>query len=186
MLTLQQIINEAKTMIPNEFQNGDFISWLNAINQDFFNVVKIPKIYRFTTVQGQSEYSCPSDVRAKNINLVQDSYTKYQSIMEDDVRPSQTFWAFDDETGKLTLTPAPLISGLAGVLRYHRIATTTFTTSNLNVTPDAPPEYHWTYVPALCERIALAMDDGVKAANFANQYRSAWNVAAANYAGESA
>ncbi|MNW68877.1 hypothetical protein D3C74_477610 [compost metagenome] len=64
-----------------------------------------------------------------------------------------------------------------------RIATTTFTTANLINVPDAPEEYHWTYIPALAAYLANTQDDGVKAANYENQYKSAWNVAAQNYQG---
>jgi len=40
-----QIIFEANTFVPNECTNTDRVSWLNNINQDFFNFVKITKIF---------------------------------------------------------------------------------------------------------------------------------------------
>ena len=180
MLTLQQIIDEADVIVPNGYTDADKISWLNHINQEFFNVVKIPKVHTFTTTTAD-EYTLPNDVRAKNIDLLEVGLIKYRNLLKEDVNPTENFFTFDDTTFKLTLSPVPYKTGLKGIVRYQRIATTTFTTSSLNANPDAPAEYHWTYVPALCEQICLATDDGVKAANFAQQYLSAWNAAAQNY-----
>nr|WP_256703276.1 hypothetical protein [Paenibacillus peoriae] len=66
-------------------------------------------------------------------------------------------------------------------MRYSRIGTTTYTSSNLTIEPDAPLEYQWTYIPALAAYIAHSQDDAVKASNYENQYKAAWNVAAQNY-----
>ncbi|WP_215727498.1 hypothetical protein, partial [Mycobacterium tuberculosis] len=79
------------------------------------------------------------------------------------------------------LSPAPYQSGLQGIVRYYRIATTTFTSSNLNAVPDAPEEFHWTYVPALASYLANTQDDSSNAANYENMYKNAWAVAVQNY-----
>jgi len=179
MLTLQQIIDEADAMVPNEFDLATKVSWLNNINQDFFNVVKIPAVTTFTTSTA-STYTLPNDVRMKNVDKVIVGSMQYRSFPEDDVQPLQNYWTFNDSTHVLTLSPAPYKTNLSGIVRYHRIATTTFLSSNMSAIPDAPEEYHWTFIPALCEQICLAMDDP-KMANFNQQYTSAWNVAALNY-----
>lgn len=179
-MNLQQIITEADTLVDNGYTTADKVSWLNAINQDFFSVVKIPKVVRFKSVENQAEYTLPSEVRAKNIDLVRVDYTDYRSMMEDDVQMFQNFWTFDVDTKKISLTPAPFQNG-QGIVRYHRIATSNFTSSNLTVSPDAPNEYHWVYVPALCAYICKAMDDTEKAAMYENDYRAALNAAAQNY-----
>lgn len=183
MLTLQQIMSEADVLVPNAYTSADKVSWLNSINQDFFNVVKIPLIFRFSTVSNQSDYQLPTDARAKNIDLVQTKYTMYLSLVDEIVvSPTQSYWTFDDATKKITLTPAPPLDGWPGVVRYHRIATTNFVSNNLGAQPDAPPEYHWIYTIGLCARIAKAQDDLAKATNYESDYRNALNTAAANYA----
>jgi len=181
-MNLQEIIEEADILVPNEIPTADKVMQLNAINQDFFNVVKIPKLYRFTGTAAD-EYTLPSDVREKNIDYAQIGVLKYRSLDSDIVAPLQNVFSFDDETSKLTLSPAPYTSGLQGIVRYYRIATTTFVSTNLNVTPDAPAEYHWTFVPALASWLANTQNDSGNAANYEAQYRSAWNTAAQNYGG---
>lgn len=181
MLTLQQIIGEADLLVPNTVSTPDKVTQINAINQDFFNAVKIPKVGRFSGVLGQANYTLPSDVREKNIDLVECGLLKYRDLMSEDVSPTQNNWSFDDITNTLTLSPAPYRNGLPGIVRYHRLATSTFVSGNLTAQPDAPAEYHWTYVAALCAWLALTQDDASKAALYEGQYKSAWNVAAQNY-----
>ena len=53
--------------------------------------------------------------------------------------------------------------------------------SELSATPDAPSEFHWTYILALCERIAKAMNDVPLANNYANDYRGQLSVAQESY-----
>lgn len=180
MLTLQQIINEADILIPNLLTAADKVTQLNAINQDFFNVVKIPKVANFTGVKGQAAYTLPNDVRAKNIDYVKLGLIIYRDLQSDNVNPTDNVFTFDDATATLTLSPAAY-GPVPGVIRYHRIATTTFTSSNLNAVPDAPAEYHWTYVPALAAWIAMTQDEITKASVFESQYKSAWNAASQNY-----
>lgn len=179
-MDLQAIINEADVMVPNTYNVPDKISWLNAVNQEFFNVVKIPLVNVQASTTGP-EYTLPTGVRAKNIDLVQVGLTQYRSLLDDNVRPGENVWNFDDTTLKITLTPAPYQTGLSIRVRYHRTATTTFTSSVLTTEPDAPIEYHWLYVVGLCSRIAKSMDDLAKANNYENDYRAGLNVAAANY-----
>jgi len=181
MLTLQQIIDEAYTLVPNEVDVADQVIWLNQVNQDFFNVVKIPKIANFTTTRDLATYTLPSAVQQRNIDLVMVGVLKYLNLYEDAVSPLQNRYGFDDDTKTLTLNPAPYNSGLQGLVRYRKIATTTFLSSNLNAVPDAPEEWQWTYIPALASYLAHTQDDEVKASNYEMQCRNAWNTAALNY-----
>lgn len=180
MLTLQNIISEADVLVPNAYSPPDKVSWLNAINQDFFSIVKIPLTASFNAMIGTAEYTLPTDVRAKNIDKVMVGLTKYRSMLEEDVQPAQNYWLFNDTTKKLTLTPAPY-KNEPGIVRYHMIATTTFTSGSLTAQPDAPPEYHWIYVIGLCSKIAKAQDDIAKANNYMSEFQNALNVAAQNY-----
>lgn len=184
MLTIQSIIDEADLLVPNTVSVADKLTQLNAINGDFFNVVKIPKLARFSGMTSQPDYTLPADVREKNIDLVEVGLLKYLDLMSDNVNPTQNNWSYDDSNNKITLSPAPYKNGLPGIVRYHRIATSTYTTGNLSVHPDAPSEYHWTYVLALSSWLAITMDDPSKFSIFDAQYKAAWNVAAQHYTRE--
>lgn len=181
MLNLQQIISEADILVPNVLAPAEKVTQLNAINSDFFNGVKIPVVSRFTAVSDQPNYPLPTDVRAKNIDLVECGLLRYRDLLSDDITPTQIAYSFDDSTSKLTLSPAPYQNGLQGIVRYRRFGTNTFTSGNLSASPDAPTEYHWTYVLALAAWIAQTQDDAAKAAMYEAQYKSAWSVAAQNY-----
>lgn len=180
-MNIQEIMNEADILVPNEVPAADKVIWLNAINQDFFNVVKIPKMAWFDSVAGQNVYVLPTDVRMKNTDMCMVGMIQYRSIQNVNVTPLQNSYMLDDETHTLVLTPAPYQSDMQGLIRYRRIATTTFSSSNLSAAPDAPEEYHWTLIPALAAYIANTQDDGAKAGNYESQYKAAWNVAAQNY-----
>lgn len=181
MITLQDIITEADILVPNAYSISEKVPWLNAINQDFFSVVKIPLIANFNTIANTKDYKLSTGVRAKNIDKVIVGMNKYRSLLEEDVQPTQNYWIFNDSTNEITINPAPYMNG-SGIVRYHQISTSTFLSTNLTVNPDAPPEYHWTYVPALCAKLALAQDDSTKAANYEGQQMSAWNTAAKEFA----
>jgi hypothetical protein len=180
MLTLQQIIDEVDKLIPNLLTNADKVTQLNAINQDFFNVVKIPKLATFAALKGQATYTLAHDVRAKNIDYVKCGLLNYRDMQSDNVRPTDNVFSFDDATKVLTLSPAPY-QLIQGFLRYHRIATSTFTGANLSAVPDAPAEYHGSYITALAAWIALTQDELVKASVFESQYKATWNAASQNY-----
>lgn len=167
-------------LVPNDVPVADKVIWLNSINQDFFNVVKIPKIAQFDCAAGQNDYPLPVDVRQKNIDMVLIGPSQYRSMDRENLTPYQNAFAYDDTTKTISLYPAPY-TDLRGFLRYHRIATTTFLSTTLTVPPDAPEEYHWTFIPALAAMLANSQDDSVKASNYENQYKAAWNVAAQNY-----
>ena len=182
-LTLQQIIDEAATLVPNEVPVADQVVWLNAVNNEFFNVVKIPVIARFTAVKDQADYVLSSNIQERNIDIVNVGVLKYRSLDVDNISPLQNAYSFDDTTSTLTLTPAPYQSDITGVVRYRRVATTTFTSSNLSAVPDAPDSFQWTYIVALSAYLANTQDDTENATNYEAQYRSAWSAAAQDYAG---
>lgn len=179
-MNINDIISEANMLVPNDVPVADKVIWLNALNQDFFNVVKIPKIVKFDCIAGQEDYVLPADVRQKNIDLVMIGMFPYMSLDRDEVTPAQNAYAFEDTSKTLSLFPAPY-GNLKGFLRYRRIATTSFTASVLTAVPDAPEEYHWTFIPALASMLANSQDDMTKASNYESQYKAAWNVAAQNY-----
>lgn len=180
-LTIQQIITEADILVPNILANSDKVLQLTQFNGDFFNIVKIPKTVRFSATNGQSDYTLSSAVKAKNIDLVQIGVLKYLDQLSDAVSPLQNVFTFDDDTNTLTISPAPYTNGLSGIVRYHRIGTATFTTSDLTAIPELPEEYQWTLIPALSSWIAYTLDDMSKGAYYEQLYRNAWSAAASSY-----
>ncbi len=182
-MDIKTIINEADIRVPNSFSGADKVDWLNEINNQFFDVVKIPKIEPFTGVNGTAEYTLATGVRSKNIDYVLLGTSQYDSF--DDMKPGRNFWTFDDGTHKIKLSSVPIASG-QGYVRYFQIGVTTFLATDLEAdpvtaTPDAPAEYHWLYVVGLSEKIAQAMDDAVKANNYGGIYRNGLLTAAQNY-----
>lgn len=182
-MNIQSIINESDLLVPNEVPLADKIVALNALNQDFFNVVKIPRVLPLTPIKDQAAYTIATEVRLKNIDLLMVGIIKYKELLPGTTSPIQNTYTFDDSTHTLTLRPAPYATGLQGVLRYSRIATTTFTSGVLTAVPDAPEEYHFSFVTGLASFIAGAVDDDAKASIYEAQYKAAWNKAAQNYTG---
>lgn len=182
MLTLQQIIDESDALTPNSIPVADKIVYLNSVNADFFTEVKLPNFWRSAAMAGTDTYQMPTDTRLKNIDYVQVGPLLYDNAGRTKT-PTFNSFTFDDSSQKITLDPAPYAAGVPIFVRYFRIATTTFVSSVLTAQPDAPPEYHWTYIYALAAWLAHAMDDPVKAKNYEDQYRAAWASAAANQQG---
>lgn len=180
-LTIQQIINEADIRVPNAFSTANKVDWLNQVNQEFFDVVKIPAISTVSVTSGISGYPLSAGVRAKNINRVTVGNVYYRNIMFEQVNPGNNYWTFDDTTNQINLYPTPNSSG-NGVVRYNKINTTTFLSTDLTKTPDAPDEYHWIYILGLCERIAKSMNDTILGNNYANDYKANLLIAQQNYA----
>ncbi len=177
-MNLTTIIAEADVLVPNDMTVAEKVAFLNTINVDFFNQVKIPIIERFETTLAAT-YEITGLVKDQDIDYVRIGFLQYQKVGSSQLK-SNEYVAND---GEVILSPAPYAAGLPATIRYYRCATTTFTETSLTDTPDAPSEYHWTYVPALCVKLAQAMDDMPKAANYEEEYRTAWQAAAQDFGG---
>lgn len=178
-MTLSTIIAEADARVPNSFNDAQKTSWLNEVNNQFFDVVKIPAVYVFTS-SSLGSYVLPATVRSKNVDLVTVGTRRYTSAQYENVSPGRNYWTLDDANQTLSISPDP-VSGDKGMVRYRKIPTTTFVSTALTATPDAPDEYHWLYILGLCERIANALDDIPRASNYGQQYAAQLTVAQANY-----
>lgn len=179
-LTLAQIITEADIRMPNTFDSAQKVSWINEVNQEFFDVVKIPLTTTTTTNTSGSYILTPTDIRSKNIDKVLVGTRYHDSLQYGELKPGRNSWDFNETTKTLTLSPDTM-SGEKIIVRYNRIGTTTFVSGTLTAIPDAPAEYHQIYILGLAERIAKAMDDAAKANNFAQDYRGSLAVAQANF-----
>lgn len=179
-MQIQEIINEADILVPNGVDQAQKLVWLNAINQDFFNVVKIPRTKFIPAVTGTAVYTVTPDIQDKNVFQVRWNAFFYSRLNYDQQNVNMSFFNIDDFAQTLTLSPAPFTTGNI-MIGYYYFPTTTYVSGNLTAAPDAPKEYHWTYIPALAAYLAKTEDDAIKASNFEAEYKSAWNVASQNY-----
>lgn len=180
-LTLQQIMDQADALMENPFTTTKKVDWLNQINQEFFEIVKVPLATTLALIAAQTDYVMTSAVRARNIRSVMNGFTSYMSVQYGDgATAGRNTWSYNDTTNTLSLSPAPAASG-SGVIRYFARAATNFVPATLTATPDAPEEYHWLYVSGLAEKIAKASDDVAKANNFSTEYQSGLMIAQQNY-----
>lgn len=181
MLTIEEIIDEADIRVPNSFNATEKIDWINQINQEFFDVVKIPAIATFSADGNTSSVTLDSEVRAKNITKVRVNHSIYKSMLYENVNPGHNYFVFSDSTHALTLTPKPPEG--TGLVVYNKIGTSNYTTGNyIQDSPDAPAEYHWIYILGLAERIAKAMNDVSLANNYAADFRNNLMLAQQNFA----
>lgn len=180
-MNLSEIIGEADVRVPNGFDNAQKVTWLNELNNEFFDVVKIPKSASFTTTANiATVVVAPTDVRGKNIDRVHVGRGIFPSFLYQEVQPGRGYHTFDDSSRTLTVVPTPT-AALAGIVKYFQISTTTFVSNSLTASPDAPAEYHWIFILGLAEKIAAAMDDIPRSSNYGQQYRAQLTVAQANY-----
>jgi hypothetical protein len=182
-LDLTKIIAEADLRIPNPFDTTSKVDWLNEVNYEYFDIVKIPKTFsRLVDANtGLSiGFTLPVDARGKNIRKVVAGSSYYQSIVYEDISTAHNYYTVDDVTQTLTLTPPPPAGNL--VVVYNQMGVNPFLATQLTVSPDAPPEYHWIYVLGLCARIAKAMNDVTLANNYEAEYKANLSVAQQNYA----
>lgn len=181
-LILSEIIAEADELVPNEYSSNEKLPWLNAINQEFFDVVKIPFVEFFKSVKGVDNYSLLGNIKEKDITKVMIGNLKYRSFNYEDVQPAQNWFIYDGSLKLLTLSAPPPQDGIRGLIRYFQSPVKVFGSGNVNTfTPDAPEEYHWIYVIGLAEYIAKANEEDEKAQNYGIQYRNALTTAAQNF-----
>jgi hypothetical protein len=178
-MNLAYILDEADVRIPNVFASAIKVDWLNEVNYEFFDIVKIPKTTTILLDGVKDTYSIPANLREKNVRKVAVGSGFYRSMIYDDISASVNYYTVDDTNSQMTFVPKPR-SGSAIVV-YDQMGTVPFTVSNLTVSPEAPPEYHWIYVLGLCVRIAKAMNDVVLANNYENDYKGNLSVAQQNF-----
>lgn len=182
-LTLQNIIDQADILVPNSESTTNKAVWLNEINQKFFEIVKIPKSSTFTTTLNTATITgLNAAIRGRNIDKVYVGKSLFPSFQYEDVPPGHNYHTFDDDTATLTLSPTPTATGLTGILRWLLTATSTYTSSTLSSSPDAPTEYHFVYIPGLAYKIAETLEDIVKKNNYEKSFMDNLNIAQQNFA----
>jgi hypothetical protein len=178
-MNLQLIIDEADVRVPNAFAVDQKVDWLNEINYEFFDIVKIPKSASVAVDGIATQFTIPTDVREKNIRKVVVGSNYYRSIVYEEITAAFNYYTIDETTNKINFTPKPP-AGTA-VLIYDTMGVIPFVSTTLTAIPVAPTEYHWIYVLGLCVRIAKAMSDVVLANNYENDYKGNLMIAQQNY-----
>jgi len=163
----------------NAFAADQKVDWLNEVNYEFFDIVKIPRVFNTTANGTANTYTLPNDCREKNIRKVVAGANFYRSMVYEDITAAFNYFTLDDTTFILTLQPKPPTGAL--IVVYDKISSTPFVATNLGATPEAPPEYHWIYVLGLCTRMAKSMNDVSLANNYENDYKSNLQIAQQNY-----
>jgi hypothetical protein len=178
-MNLQTIIDEADIRVPNAFSVDQKVDWLNEVNHEFFDVVKIPKSFTASTNGTASSFPVANDMREKNIKKVVVGSTYYRSMLYENVTAAFNYYTLDEGANSLTLSPKPPASTL--IVVYDKISVSPFLASNLTAEPEAPSEYHWLYILGLCVRVAKAMNDASLANNYENDFKNNLAVAQQNY-----
>jgi hypothetical protein len=178
-MNLRTIIDEADVRVPNAFPDDQKVDWLNEVNYEFFDVVKIPKSASVATDGTATTFSIPTDVREKNIRKVIVGSNYYRSIVYEDITAAFNYYTVDESTNKITFTPKPPAG--SAVIVYDQMGVTPFVSTTLTVSPTAPTEYHWIYVLGLASRIAKAMNDVVLANNYDADYKGNLSIAQQNF-----
>lgn len=182
MLTIEQIISEADTQVPNSFSQPQKIAWINEINQEFFEIVKIPKVFIGTINPNTPTMILPTTIRSRNVDYTTIGSSVYKPMQFEDVQPGRSFWYLDDLTNTMTINPVVSSSVYSNVvIRYFQVSTVTFLSTNQTVSPEAPAEYHWIYILGLCARIAKSIPDVTLANNYQQDYERNLAIAQQNY-----
>lgn len=179
-MNLSTIIEEADVRVPNAFSDAQKIDWLNEVNNEFFDIVKIPKLHQVQTDGIANNVTVPADVREKNIRKVIIGSTYFRSMIYENVTNAFNHYYLDETTNKLTLNPKPQAAQTVTLI-YDKISNTPFISTSLTVEPEAPKEYHWLYILGLCVRIAKAMSDVALANNYESDYKNNLAVAQQNF-----
>lgn len=178
-MDIKTIIDEADIRVPNAFSIDQKVDWLNEVNNEFFDIVKIPKVHSMATDGVVKDFTVPTDMREKNIRKVVVGSTFYRSMIYENVTTSFNYYILDEVTNKLALEPKPPVSKL--IVIYDKIATNPFLATNTAAEPEAPKEYHWLFILGLCVRIAKAMNDAGLANNYENDFKNNLAVAQQNF-----
>jgi hypothetical protein len=179
-MDIQTIIAEADVRVPNAFSSEQKVDWLNEVNNEFFDVVKIPKVATVATDGNVTTFTVPNDVREKGVRKVVVGSNFYRSIIYENITAAFNYYTIKEDSNQIVFTPKPP-SGTA-VIVYDQIAVSPFLSANLTVQPESPSEYHWVYILGLSVRIAKAMNDVTLANNYENDFKSNLAIAQQNFA----
>lgn len=178
-MDLATIISEADIRVPNAFPTDQKIDWLNEVNYEFFDIVKIPKVSSVAVDGVASQFTVPTDLREKNIRKVVVGSNYYRSMIYEEITGAFNYYTIDEATNKINFFPKPAV-GTATIV-YDTMGVTPFVVGTLTATPVAPTEYHWIYVLGLCVRMAKSMNDAGLANNYENDYKGNLAIAQQNY-----
>lgn len=178
-MNLQNIIDEADIRVPNAFSVDQKVDWLNEVNYEFFDVVKIPKVATVAVDGVASQFTVPTDLREKNVRKVVIGSNYYRSMVFEDITAAFNYFTINETTNKIDFFPKPPAGN--AVIVYDQMGTAPFVSTTLTASPVAPTEYHWLYVLGLAVRIAKSMNDVALANNYENDYKNNLSIAQQNF-----
>jgi hypothetical protein len=178
-MNIQTIMDEADVRVPNVFSSAQKVDWLNEVNFEFFDLVKIPKTETITTDGVNDTFFVPLDAREKNVRKVVAGTSFYRSMNYEDISAAVNYYTIDEYENTITLVPKPRAGKV--VMVYNQMGVLPFVSTNLTASPMAPDEYHWLYVLGLCSRVAKAMNDVTIANNYESDYKNGIAAAQQNF-----
>jgi hypothetical protein len=157
-LTLQQILNEVKLIVPPsaDITDDQLVTRINQVQRKVFRELALPdKIYRFSSTPTSPYYSLPSDCTEDRVKNVLVDGQDYKIVSNEENKPPLQFCTII--LGQLYLYPNP--SNVVDVYLYYRPRYHDMSTSNLADTPDLPEDYHELLVFGCAQWVASTQRD---------------------------
>lgn len=160
-MKLSEVLQDIDLMIPNSLSHEIKIRWINQVQVQLFRDYPLDEaVYPFVTEVGKQLYPLPDDCPQDRIKMVtvNDSEIPYKELNEDS---GGTFWTI--LSGFFMLHP---VNASKDVHIYYKRRPTELTTSDLDIEPDFPRDYHELLVIGCAIRVARAS----QSLDYANQF----------------
>jgi hypothetical protein len=166
ILTLEEILKDVDTYVPNTISTEQKVRWINEIQKQLFRDYPVPDaVYQFETVPGLDYYDLPDDCSTDRItNLVIDEQ-EYDGLSLDS---EETSFYWIPVEGKLFIQPTPQ-DVMMGFI-YYRPKPIELTSANLSAIPNFPEDYHELLVFGCAARVAKAYQDVDLANNMVSDF----------------
>jgi hypothetical protein len=168
-LTTQQIMNEAKLLVPPsaDITDEQMILKLNQIQRKLYRELPLPdKIERFTSTKGIPFYTLPPDCpedRIKNVLVDGQNYSKSSNQGEVQSTPF-----FTVAMNKLYLYPNP--DNAVNIYLYYRPRYRDLSLNKPTEYPELPEDYHELLVFGLAQWVASILRDIDMVNNMQSEY----------------
>lgn len=184
MPTLQEILTDIDTRVPNAFTVAQKVYWINEILLKIFPYTNIPiKLYTCATLNG-SVYSLPTDCELTSIvtverssDLVVTDTTTWISYDYKGLLEELTYYSyFDALESKIGLYPDPA-SGYTLNLKYYPTATL-LSASVLTAVPCIDKAWHTMLTLYTCMTVSQSGSnpDNITANNYMTQFNDMWKM----------
>lgn len=149
MPTVQQLLDDIDSRLPNAISQSRKITWMNDTQNEIWRYMASTEVYEITTIGGQALYTLASDVATDMIKNVQvsnstvidgtEGYGSYDYAGPNDELTGQQWY---DALGQIGIYPAPTTdeSGYNIKVTYEA-SPTQLSTGTLATVPDVNVEY---------------------------------------------